>query len=202
MHNTIEFICVIISALIAVVGVIISIHKWMYSKRIPFSIKIMYLIPQSKYNGKQYNGFPEKEQKKSKLTIGIGKYQLYILHQHKIALTQVYPPIVNFDGDSENKPTKLLLDKHPFIVDERINTKGEKVAVAWHGNSIPNEQCGKYLPYSDGLIVKNIETYGYWKGKITITFRVEENTKPIVVKLPLSVSKYESEDEVPFLKII
>jgi hypothetical protein len=193
----------IVAGVIALFIFIYGICNWYSNKtRISHSIQIFYLIPKSHYESKDYPNAPNEEQLKSKLSIGIGKYQLLIKHHHKIALTKVFPLNISFEGDEVYKPKRFPLTNHPFVVGQRINAKGEEVGVDWHGNSLPAEYNGQYLPCADGMLPIDIETYGYWKGKLIIGFNVKESAKPITVKLPLLVSKYENKDEVPFLKTV
>jgi len=123
------------------------------------------------------------------------------MHSHKIISTATYPPVVEIIGSNVNKPKSLLLEKHPFVVGKRVDAQGIKRDVDWHGNKIAtNPTNTQYLPGTVGLIAHPIETYGYWDGKLCVTFRIKERDKPITKSLRLVVSEVKGQDQLPFLR--
>ena len=199
--NDLIFWTSIIGTSILVLVTIFGIIRWWHKTTIIRAIKLTYLVPSANYNNKQFPNAPEQESKPRKLTLGVGKYQLFIMHSHKVISTATYPPIVEMIGANVNKPQSLLLNKHPFVVGKRIDAQGIKRDVDWHGNTIAtNPTNTQYLPGTVGLIAHPIETYGYWDGKICVTFRIKERDKPIVKSLRLVVTEVKEQDQISFLK--
>lgn len=192
-----------IGAVILAIGLIVwQVARWIVHRySIKYSMKATYLIPCNQYNNKQYPNAPPKEKYPKKLTISKGKYQLLIRHIPKRVLTERMIPTVELIGDFANKPTRFHLDKHPFVVDKQVDARGEIQDVDWHGNMIPKSNSHQYLPNTVGIIAENIETHGYWRGKIAISFWVDEAEKPLVISLPLNVTDYIENDDASFLKI-
>jgi hypothetical protein len=183
----------------AIIIAFIVFIKWLLRQiKIHNPIKITYLIPDSS----KFIGAPPQELKPVKLNVGIGRYEIMILHTQKMTLTQASPPFIELDGNETNKPIKLPLKKHPFVTGQTLDAQRQLLDVDWHGNTIPKKgkQGIQYLASVVGFITLPLETIGNWKGNIAITFRVVETDKPITVRLPLEVSDIADKDQIPFLK--
>lgn len=190
------FYIVVASFAILVGGLFWQLVKYFQLRFNLHKVEVRYLLPMGSYpNGVIYQGAPKVEEYPHTLTIGIGKYTLYIQLLSKIDLS-IDPIRVVFEGEYTNKPK--IEGRDSTFIREKLEDGSYR---DWWGEiHKPDTDYPRRFYHKDVLMVSNIvTTFGQWEGKIHV--KVPIIGVGIVDRyLDFIVSTNKKDDNIPFLQ--
>lgn len=190
-ENLLTFIIVAATFLILIVGILWNRWRQLQKRHIDCN----FLIPQSKYPYKTFDGAPVKEGFPRKLTVGIGTYTLILQIGSKMDIL-IDPINVIFVGKDDNKPRIDIWD-NPFVIQKFEDGSYRD----WWGDMHQSaDQYPRQLYH--GLTLQHgirITTSGEWNGKVHIHVPIREIG---IIKKQLDFIVSKTDDDIPFLQII
>jgi hypothetical protein len=195
-------IAAIVAGAIAVLALAWGIGRWLLrAYLIRNAVKVVYLIPQSHYNGiERFPGAPLEEREETDIAVGMGSYNLIFKLKPRTAIHVADVRLV-FQGDPHATLPIEVGRESRFYVDDAPS--GER-RDWWGSLHTPRELPRDLMKDLQLAFGRQVRTSGEWSGSIVVHVeaRTLDGSAARLLELPLGFHVVENSkgDRLPFLR--